>query len=272
MPGDIISSQVGQHRNEIGNEFWKRLRTEHCVGMDGYAPPARIEDYNFSQADNFRYVPRAVLIDLEPRVINSTLNVEFGKGFYLERVFSSGGGAGNNWASGCGAGFNKDSKHGDQILNIIQSEVEISDKIDGFSVSHSIVGGTGSGLGSWILEKLVDEYGHKQIQTFSAFPTFGSDVVVQLYTAILTFKRLIEIPQMVTVLDNVAIEKNVMAKTHIKDPSMKDVNAIIERIMAGITSSKRFGAPNVVSLFNLSSQLCPVSPLHFIQCGKILFL
>uniref|UniRef100_A0A914XUW1 Uncharacterized protein n=1 Tax=Panagrolaimus superbus TaxID=310955 RepID=A0A914XUW1_9BILA len=77
---------------------------------------------------------------------------------------------------------------------------------------------------------------------------------------------------MVTVLDNEAIEKNAMAKMHIKDPSMKDVNAIIGRIMAGITSPKRFGAPNVVSLFNLSSQLCPVSPLHFIQCGKILFL
>uniref|UniRef100_A0A914Q0T0 Tubulin/FtsZ 2-layer sandwich domain-containing protein n=1 Tax=Panagrolaimus davidi TaxID=227884 RepID=A0A914Q0T0_9BILA len=72
---------------------------------------------------------------------------------------------------------------------------------------------------------------------------------------------------MVTVLDNEAIEKNAMAKMHIKDPSMKDVNAIIGRIMAGITAPKRFGAPNVVSLFNISAQLCPVSPLHFIQCG-----
>uniref|UniRef100_A0A914QE97 Tubulin/FtsZ GTPase domain-containing protein n=1 Tax=Panagrolaimus davidi TaxID=227884 RepID=A0A914QE97_9BILA len=164
-----------------------------------------------------------------------------------------------------------DSEHGEQILSIIQSEVEISDKIDGFSVSHSIAGGTGSGLGSWILEKLVDEYGHKQIQTFSVFPNSGSDVVVQPYNAILTLQRLIEIPQMVTVLDNEAIEKKKMAKMHIKDPSMKDVNAIIGRIMAGITAPKRFGAPNVVSLFNISAQLCPVSPLHFIQCGRLLF-
>uniref|UniRef100_A0AC35FX84 Tubulin/FtsZ GTPase domain-containing protein n=1 Tax=Panagrolaimus sp. PS1159 TaxID=55785 RepID=A0AC35FX84_9BILA len=267
MPGDIISIQVGQCGNEIGNEFWKRLCTEHCIGMDGYGTTERVYNDNvstyFSQADDYRFIPRAVLVDLEPRVINSTLNAAFGKLFNLERVFSAGSGAGNNWASGYGAGFNRDSEHGEQILNIIQSEVEISDKIDGFSVSHSIAGGTGSGLGSWILEKLVDEYGHKQIQTFSVFPNSGSDVVVQPYNAILTLQRLIEIPQMVTVLDNEAIEKNAMAKMHIKDPSMKDVNAIIGRIMAGITAPKRFGAPNVVSLFNISAQLCvaPMTPV-----------
>ena len=128
----------------------------------------------FFQADDARYIPRAVLVDLEPRVINSTLNAEFGKIFNLERVYSSGGGAGNNWGSGYGAGFNKlvhfhlsncylmlvcfrQSEHREQILNIIQSEAEAADCVEGFTLTHSIAGGTGSGLGSWILEQVGEE-------------------------------------------------------------------------------------------------------------------
>ena len=41
-------------------------------------------------------------------------------------------------------------------MNMIRSEVEICDKFDGFTLCHSIAGGTGSGLGSWILEQLPD--------------------------------------------------------------------------------------------------------------------
>ena len=119
-----------------------------------------------------------------------------------------------------------------------------------------------------LLISLNFRFGTKQINTFSVFPSQGSDVVVQPYNAILTLKRLIEIPQMVTVLDNEAINKNAMGKMRIDNPSMKDINAMIGRIMAGLTAPIRFGAPNFVSLFNLSSQLCPVYPMHFIQCGR----
>lgn len=54
------------------------------------------------QADDSHYVPRAVLIDLEPRVINSILNSEYSRLYNSENIFQSthGGGAGNNWAAG----------------------------------------------------------------------------------------------------------------------------------------------------------------------------
>lgn len=57
---------------------------------------------------------------------------------------------------------------------------------------HSIAGGTGSGMGSYLLEKLNDRYPKKLIQTYSVFPNQneGSDVVVQPYNSILTLKRL----------------------------------------------------------------------------------
>jgi hypothetical protein len=56
----------------------------------------------FYQADDEHYIPRALLIDLEPRVINSIQNSDFRNLYNHENVFIAdhGGGAGNNWASG----------------------------------------------------------------------------------------------------------------------------------------------------------------------------
>jgi tubulin gamma len=57
---------------------------------------------------------------------------------------------------------------------------------------HSIAGGTGSGMGSFLLERLNDRYPKKLITTYSVFPNNEevSDVVVQPYNSILTLRRL----------------------------------------------------------------------------------
>lgn len=56
----------------------------------------------FYQADDQHYIPRALLMDLEPRVINGIQNSEYRNLYNHENIFLSdhGGGAGNNWASG----------------------------------------------------------------------------------------------------------------------------------------------------------------------------
>lgn len=56
----------------------------------------------FYQADDEHYIPRAVLVDLEPRVINGIQNSSYSGLFNPENIFVSkeGGGAGNNWACG----------------------------------------------------------------------------------------------------------------------------------------------------------------------------
>lgn len=54
------------------------------------------------QADDEHYIPRAVLLDLEPRVINGIMNSAYANLFNPENIYMSkhGGGAGNSWASG----------------------------------------------------------------------------------------------------------------------------------------------------------------------------
>lgn len=39
-------------------------------------------------------------------------------------------------------------------MDIIQREAEGSDSLEGFMFTHSIAGGTGSGMGSFLLERM----------------------------------------------------------------------------------------------------------------------
>lgn len=81
-------------------------------------------------------------------------------------VSQQGGGAGNNWASGYSQGASVEN----EIMDMIDREADGSDSLEGFVMCHSIAGGTGSGLGSYILEALGDRYGKKLVQTYSIFP------------------------------------------------------------------------------------------------------
>ena len=56
------------------------------------------------------------------------------------------------------------------MFDIIDREADGSDSLEGFVLAHSIAGGTGSGMGSYILEKLADRYPKKLVQTYSVFP------------------------------------------------------------------------------------------------------
>ena len=53
---------------------------------------------------------------------------------------------------------------------MIDREVDYTENLEGFVLLHSISGGTGSGVGSYLLEQLHDRYPKKLIQTYSVFP------------------------------------------------------------------------------------------------------
>lgn len=74
---------------------------------------------------------------------------------------------------------------------MVDREAEGSDSLEGFMLLHSIAGGTGSGMGSNILEHMNDRFPKKIIQTYSVFPDSSStDVVVNPYNSLLSMRRL----------------------------------------------------------------------------------
>jgi len=64
----------------VGSVFWQRLCAEHGINKEGILEDWATEggdrkDVFFYQADDEHYIPRAILIDLEPRVrpVNDSL-------------------------------------------------------------------------------------------------------------------------------------------------------------------------------------------------------
>ncbi|XP_010167485.2 tubulin gamma-2 chain, partial [Antrostomus carolinensis] len=187
------------------------------------------------KADDEHYIPRAVLLDLEPRVIHSILNSPYANLYNPENIYLSehGGGAGNNWASG----FSQGEKIHEDIFDIIDREADGSDSLEGFVLCHSIAGGTGSGLGSYLLERLNDRYPKKLVETYSVFPNQDemSDVVVQPYNSLLTLKRLTQNADCVVVLDNTALNRIATDRLHIQNPSFSQINQLVRRLLSAAT-------------------------------------
>ena len=75
--------------------------------------------------------------------------------------------------------LNQGGKFNEEIFDIIDREAEGSDSLEGFVLTHSIAGGTGSGMGSYILERLSDRFPKKLVQTYSVFPNQVANLKLQ---------------------------------------------------------------------------------------------
>lgn len=58
---------------QVGSVYWQRLCAEHGINKEGILEDWAMEggdrkDVFFYQADDEHYIPRAILVDLEPRV------------------------------------------------------------------------------------------------------------------------------------------------------------------------------------------------------------
>jgi len=269
MPREIITLQVGQCGNQIGCQFWSRLCAEHGIGNDGILSENAMngtdrKDVFFYQADDETYIPRALLIDLEPRVIEGLKSGKFKHLWNPENYYidPSSGGAGNNWAQGYSIASNVYEK----VLEMVDREAEGSESLEGFNMTHSIAGGTGSGFGSYLLEQLNDRYPKKLIQTYSVFPnTVNADVVVQPYNSLLSLKRLILNADSTVVVDNTALNRIAAERLDLHDPSFKQTNSIVSTVMAASTTSLRYPGYMNNDLVGLIASLVPTPRCHFLM-------
>ena len=173
-----------------------------------------------------------------------------------------GGGAGNNWAFG----YSEGARVREDILDMIDREADTSDNLEGFMLLHSIAGGTGSGLGSYLLEQLNDHYPKKLVQSYSVFPNSQevSDIVVQPYNSILSLKRLSQNADSVVVLDNAALTRIASDKLQIHDPTFVQTNQLVSTVMAASTSTLRFPGYMYHDLLSIYSTLIPIPRCHFL--------
>jgi hypothetical protein len=88
-----------------GAKFWEVVSDEHGIEKDGLYKGnndlqlERISVY-YNEAGANKYVPRAVLVDLEPGTMDSVRSGPLGGLFRPDNFVFGQSGAGNNWAKG----------------------------------------------------------------------------------------------------------------------------------------------------------------------------
>ncbi|VDO81048.1 unnamed protein product [Soboliphyme baturini] len=109
----------------------------------------------------------------------------------------------------------------------------------------------------------------KLLATYSVFPDYqeGSDVVVQPYNSVLTMKRLIEYADSTVVLDNSALHRIAVERSHITHPSFSEINSFVSTIMAASTSFLRYPSYMFSDMRSMLSSLVPIWNLHFLITG-----
>ncbi|XP_025242176.1 tubulin beta-8 chain-like, partial [Theropithecus gelada] len=83
---EIVLTQAGQCRNQIGAKFWEVISDEHAIDSAGtYHGDSRLQlervHMYYNEACGGRYVPRTVLVDLEPGTLDSVRSGPFGQIF-----------------------------------------------------------------------------------------------------------------------------------------------------------------------------------------------
>lgn len=269
----MITLQTGQCGNQVGLEYWNELTLEHGILPDGTkevlpsTPLLKLEhgrpDLFFTVSETNRYIPRSILIDLEPSVISKSMNKMPMFNPRNVHLSEQGNGAANNWQQGYSYGLSNQ----DELIDLIDREVDKCDNLSTFQIFHSVAGGTGSGVGSLLLELLNDRFGKKIITTFSVFPSNErtSDVVVQPYNTVLTLKRLIDYSNGTFVFDNDSLNSIENTLYGMKETlAFEGTNKLISFVLASVLNPLRFPSYMYSSYESIMSTLVPTPDLKFI--------
>lgn len=267
---EIVHIQAGQCGNQIGAKFWEVISDEHGIDYQGnYIGKSDLQleriDVYYNEATGNRFVPRAILIDLEPGTMDSVRAGKYGKLFRPDNFVFGQSGAGNNWAKGH---YTEGAELIDSVIEVVRKESEQCDCLQGFQITHSLGGGTGSGMGTLLISKIREEYPDRMMCTYSVVPSPKvSDTVVEPYNCTLSIHQLVENADEVFCIDNEALYDICFRTLKLEKPSYGDLNHLVSAVMSGITCSLRFPGQLNADLRKLAVNLVPFPRLHFFTVG-----
>ncbi|KHN70106.1 beta-tubulin [Ordospora colligata] len=267
---EIIHLQTGQCGNQVGCKFWETISGEHGIDQTGrYVGESdnqleRINVY-YNEASSKKYVPRAVLIDLEPGTMDAVRQGPFGDLFRPDNFVFGQSGAGNNWAKGH---YTEGAELIDSVMDVVRKEAESSDCLQGFQITHSLGGGTGAGMGTLLLSKIREDFPDRMICTFSVVPSPKvSDTVVEPYNATLSIHQLVENADETFCIDNEALYDICFRTLKLSNPGYGDLNHLVSLVMSGVTTCLRFPGQLNADLRKLAVNMIPFPRLHFFVVG-----
>lgn len=205
---EIVHLQVGQCGNQIGCCFWEAISDEHGIQPNGeYNGDNRLQldkiNVYYNTTSSNTYVPRSILVDLEPGTMEAAKAGTYGKIFNPDNFVYGQSGAGNNWAKGH---YTEGAELVETVIERVRKEAEGCECLQGFQFTHSLGGGTGSGFGTLLISKIREEYPDRIMNSFSVAPSPKvSDTVVEPYNATFSIHQLLENTDETFIVDNEAL-------------------------------------------------------------------
>jgi tubulin alpha len=124
---------------------------EHGIQPDGQMPSDKTigggdDAFNtfFSETGAGKHVPRCVMVDLEPTVVDEVRTGTYRQLFHPEQLISGKEDAANNFARGH---YTIGKEIVDLVLDRIRKLADNCTGLQGFMIFNAVGGGTGSGLG-----------------------------------------------------------------------------------------------------------------------------
>lgn len=235
----VITIQIGQCGNQIGQAVFDHVYEDYkstkplCPKHINQEYSIKSRDIWFNKTLRDKLVARAILIDTESKVINeSGYTNKHKRGYQFKNIcVKSLGGSANNWAFGY-------STNADCLSNLAIEQVrKLTEARDDNAVLISLLsssGGTGSGVGCKILQRLRDEYPQKTLLNCVTLPFKSGEVVTQSYNTLLTLAKLYDVSDGIILLENDRLHNNVKSAQPNKEVSFEDLNTLIAHQVTSI--------------------------------------
>jgi len=265
---ECISIHLGQAGIQTGNSCWQLYCLEHGIDTDGKKEFVKnhngVDDSSstfFSETSAGKHVPRAVLVDLEPSVCDEVRTGEYRQLYHPQQIISGKEDAANNYARGH---YTVGKEIVDSVLDRIRKLADACTGLQGFLVFHATGGGTGSGLGSLLLERLSVDYGRKSKLSFAISPSPQvSTAVVEPYNSVLSTHALLEHTDCTFCLDNEALYDVCRRNLGVERPTYTNLNRLIAQVISSLTASLRFDGTLNVDVNEFQTNLVPYPRIHF---------
>jgi len=269
---ECITIHMGQAGCQIGNACWELFCLEHGIQPDGQMPSDKTigggdDSFTtfFSETGAGKHVPRTVFVDLEPTVIDEIRTGTYRQLFHPEQLISGKEDAANNYARGH---YTIGKEIIDLVLDRIRKLADNCTGLQGFILYHSFGGGTGSGFGALLLERLSVDYGKKSKIEFSVYPSPQiATAVVEPYNSVLCAHAMMEHSDVAFMVDNEALYDICRRNLGIERPTYTNLNRLLAQCISSVTASLRFDGALNVDLTEFQTNLVPYPRIHFPLCS-----
>ena len=260
---EILSLHVGAAGIGMGDASWQLYCAEHGITAEGTGPATGEAGVVFRDTPAGHYVSRCLLIDTEPDAIDEVRKRSPHRALYTQSMCHFG-----KDGSACFHTRGMYTTGREIIGNVMENvrrQVEMCDNFGGFQMTHSMAGGTGSGLGGSLLERLCIDYGKKTRATFSLVPT-NADAVVAPYNFVLGHTSLVEHADLTTFMDTDAVASLCHRFLEDRTPSLALRNEIIAQAVVNMTAAVRLEGSSMshADLGTIATNLTPYPRIHFL--------